>query len=765
MKKYILILLIFTGYLQAQTLQNPTFGNTTTNTLKIKTPATVTSVNFLSTNEADGSISKISPINVNIPYTPSNYTISNQSIGQHLTGIDTRLGQISSTTAGITQRVYFTADNTTVTAGTFFTSSLTGKGSTATGSPPALVLADNTKGYFTKDVISVAFPAATIGYAGSYTGQLTVSATPTPVATQQRFTVEIYRTDNGGAPIASGVSGAPTGDLGVTVVAILDSGILNLTAGSITNIPVTGILTQNITLNTGERLRYHVSAAKIGAGGGNVTFGVYYGSSYNSYYDVPVAITTDAVLNKSTITGVTNTDALNNLDASVIHKNSTPETKTGVLTTYGSNVTDGTYNYSLSLQPIRNQFAAFFNQPFYASDQGYYVFRSSGTNIPARFYIMPNGTPTGTTSKFEMFNSDYFANYTTYNGFNILLNNSTNQIDIGPNRGVSGGVRQKLRIGSDYVGSSIASNVSLLDFNTDNTVNLNPNGGGVSFGGSNTDPFGLTLANQYTFTNPVIGQPARVNVVGNGWAAGLYFGRDAIRTASVATQATTSDVEISTNPTNSGTGLTANMRIWAATGNIAIQNGGTFTDNGDRFQVTGNASGSVAASNSNHFTRKGEVDSALALKANLASPSLTGTPTAPTATAGTNTTQIATTAFVQNASSSGTYTPTIAGIANFTSSTLVSATYTVVGQSVTVLIDMTVKPTSASTLTEFSVTLPIAVTTFGGTQASIGAGTFANTDYLSVRVSKTNSTTAKASFKTATDTNSGSVSLIFTYQK
>jgi hypothetical protein len=39
----------------------------------------------------------------------------------------------------------------------------------------------------------------------------------------------------------------------------------------------------------------------------------------------------------------------------------------------------------------------------------------------------------------------------------------------------------------------------------------------------------------------------------------------------------------------------------------------------------------------------------LALKANTASPALTGTPTAPTATAGTNTTQIATTEFVTNA--------------------------------------------------------------------------------------------------------------------
>jgi hypothetical protein len=40
---------------------------------------------------------------------------------------------------------------------------------------------------------------------------------------------------------------------------------------------------------------------------------------------------------------------------------------------------------------------------------------------------------------------------------------------------------------------------------------------------------------------------------------------------------------------------------------------------------------------------------ALDLKANLASPALTGTPTAPTANAATNTTQIATTAFVTTA--------------------------------------------------------------------------------------------------------------------
>lgn len=43
------------------------------------------------------------------------------------------------------------------------------------------------------------------------------------------------------------------------------------------------------------------------------------------------------------------------------------------------------------------------------------------------------------------------------------------------------------------------------------------------------------------------------------------------------------------------------------------------------------------------------INTALNTKAPIASPALTGTPTAPTAASGTNTTQVATTAFVQNA--------------------------------------------------------------------------------------------------------------------
>lgn len=258
---------------------------------------------------------------VTLTPSPLYYSPINATLQGHLLGIDQTLGTINQTTAGISTRVYFTGDNTTVTAGTFFTSNTSGKGATAAGTPQQTVVnGDNIKQFFAKDIISVPIATASIGIAGAYSGQLTISSTPTPAGTQQRFTIEVYKTNNGGTPIASGVTGAPVGDLGVTVVAILDSGLVNVVAGSITNISLSGNLASQLTLNVGERLRYHVSAAKVGTGGGNVTMNVYYGTNYNSYYDVPVILTTDVVLNKSLLPGITTSDVLNSLDASVVHK-------------------------------------------------------------------------------------------------------------------------------------------------------------------------------------------------------------------------------------------------------------------------------------------------------------------------------------------------------------------------------------------------------------------------------------------------------------
>ena len=77
---------------------------------------------------------------------------------------------------------------------------------------------------------------------------------------------------------------------------------------------------------------------------------------------------------------------------------------------------------------------------------------------------------------------------------------------------------------------------------------------------------------------------------------------------------------------------------------------GNTTDAGTgNINIAGKATAGSPATVANDLMRKGETDTALALKANLASPAFTGTPTAPTPTAGTNTTQVANAAFVAGA--------------------------------------------------------------------------------------------------------------------
>ncbi len=97
----------------------------------------------------------------------------------------------------------------------------------------------------------------------------------------------------------------------------------------------------------------------------------------------------------------------------------------------------------------------------------------------------------------------------------------------------------------------------------------------------------------------------------------------------------------------------------------------------------------------------------------LASPALTGTPTAPTATAGTNTTQVATTAFVTAAVASGT-----AGVTSFNTRTgvvtLAAADVTGVGGALLASPTFTGTP-AAPTATAGTNTTQIATTAFVGT--------------------------------------------------
>ena len=78
---------------------------------------------------------------------------------------------------------------------------------------------------------------------------------------------------------------------------------------------------------------------------------------------------------------------------------------------------------------------------------------------------------------------------------------------------------------------------------------------------------------------------------------------------------------------------------------IKLPNGTTYDVNDVRIPGVD----TTPTSGSGNVVTSGGVYTSLSGKAPLASPAFTGTPTAPTATSGTNTTQIATTAFVKNA--------------------------------------------------------------------------------------------------------------------
>jgi len=302
------------------------------------------------------------------------------------------------------------------------------------------------------------------------------------------------------------------------------------------------------------------------------------------------------------------------------------------------NITSGSDIFSTTLNTIASQTG----QPFIKSNKGYYVFQPSNASTSPRFYLIPTTGVSGTSSKFEMFNSDYITDAANYNALNIITNNVNNDIQFGANR-LGTAPRLKMVFGGDYVGSALTATSSRLEFFTNDALGLNTAGGAITFGANATDPFSFSIANQYTFKNPTTNQATRLNIVGNGTAAGvLSYGTGSVRNASTSVIGGTSDYVISTNKTNTGTTLTDQLRMYASNGHVVMQDGGTYVnDVTNRLKVVGTISAS-AATLSDQVVVKSQLD----LKSDLASPTFTGTPLAPTAAPGTNTTQIATTAFV-----------------------------------------------------------------------------------------------------------------------
>ena len=119
-------------------------------------------------------------------------------------------------------------------------------------------------------------------------------------------------------------------------------------------------------------------------------------------------------------------------------------------------------------------------------------------------------------------------------------------------------------------------------------------------------------------------------------------------TQTIPNQGTSNTFSAGAKQTVSHSSTTAGLNIGPVAGDPSTLANGDVWHNSTTLKLRARVNGV-----SQSIATEDYVDTADALKANLASPTFTGVPTAPTATAGTNTTQIATTAFVQAAVSAG----------------------------------------------------------------------------------------------------------------
>ena len=202
------------------------------------------------------------------------------------------------TTAGLLSRTYFTGDTVTTSEGTFYKSNRDDKGTVATATQTVNVN-DNQKAFFSQDLLSEPYPIDTTIFAGAYSGVL--NGLVSSNGGEQKFYVEIYKTDINGVPIASGIAGSPVGDLGVTVVAIAESGLIDLQNGNETQFSITADLKENLSLLSTNLVRYHVAAEKVGTTGGAINISISYGFDHVSHLDIPVQALTNTVINTDVV--------------------------------------------------------------------------------------------------------------------------------------------------------------------------------------------------------------------------------------------------------------------------------------------------------------------------------------------------------------------------------------------------------------------------------------------------------------------------------
>jgi hypothetical protein len=107
---------------------------------------------------------------------------------------------------------------------------------------------------------------------------------------------------------------------GITVLATLadlETGEISLNGNDLTQVQLSSSLLASVPQFATNRIRLTITAEKT-SGAGNTTLSLFSGSNYDSFFNIPIAVTTDAVTDDSTVNnGGILTESLNQLKTSV----------------------------------------------------------------------------------------------------------------------------------------------------------------------------------------------------------------------------------------------------------------------------------------------------------------------------------------------------------------------------------------------------------------------------------------------------------------
>jgi len=223
--------------------------------------------------------------------------------------LEPTISAIPQTTAGVFSYNYLTGELETTPLGDFYKALKFDKGDVE--SVIQEITSDGLIDWFSIDFLGKIQEEYNEFKAGDYTGVISCSTSNTTHKVE--FTLEVYKANIEGDVIDSGLTDAPIGSYGVKVLGILTTGAIDLPNNDEAQMSFSGFVSEDFSLEQNQRTRIRVGARKVDSAGQPVTLKHYFGSNHIGFFNVPIPMNTDTVLNKSNVIGATTTDALNSL--------------------------------------------------------------------------------------------------------------------------------------------------------------------------------------------------------------------------------------------------------------------------------------------------------------------------------------------------------------------------------------------------------------------------------------------------------------------